>query len=69
MVRWFRALRCSYTHTKVYAVITHDQKRRWRSSLLLQERQSLHPNLLRHFLQALEGEVAFASLDASPQSV
>ena len=30
-------------------------------ALLLQERQRLHPNLLCHLLQALEGEVAFTS--------
>ena len=29
--------------------------------LLLQERQSFHPNLLCHLLQALEGQVAFAA--------
>ena len=34
-------------------------------ALLLQERQSLHPNLLRHLLQALEGEVAFTSFDTA----
>ena len=34
-------------------------------ALLLQERQRLHPNLLRHLLQALEGEVAFAALDTA----
>ena len=34
-------------------------------ALLLQERQRLHPNLLRHLLQALEGEVAFASFDTA----
>ena len=34
-------------------------------ALLLQERQRLHPNLLRHLLQALEGEVAFAALHAA----
>ena len=34
-------------------------------ALLLQERQSLHPNLLCHLLQALEGEVAFASFDTA----
>ena len=31
--------------------------------LLLQERQSFHPNLLGHLLQALEGEVTLAALD------
>ena len=65
MVRWFRALRCSYTHTKVYAGITHDQKRRWHSALPLQELEGLHPNLLRHLLQALEGEVAFTAFHAA----
>ena len=38
-------------------------------ALLLQERQRFHPNLLRHLLQALEGEVALAALNATPQSV
>ena len=33
--------------------------------LLLQERQSFHPNLLGHLLQALEGEVAFSSFDTA----
>ena len=34
-------------------------------ALLLQERQRLHPNLLCHLLQALEGEVAFAALHSA----
>ena len=34
-------------------------------ALLLQECQSLHPNLLGHLLQALEGEVAFSSFDTA----
>ena len=33
--------------------------------LLLQECQSLHPNLLCHLLQALEGEVAFTSFHSA----
>ena len=33
--------------------------------LLPQERQRLHPNLLCHLLQALEGEVAFAAFDTA----
>ena len=36
-----------------------------RSTLLPQEPQSLHPNLLRHPFQALEGEVAFTSFDTA----
>ena len=35
-------------------------------ALLPQERQSLHPDLLCHLLQALEGEVAFTALDGHP---
>ena len=52
-------------------VINADKHQRPRSpnsfnpALLLQERQSLHSNLLRHLLQALEGEVAFASFDTA----
>ena len=65
MVRWLLALRCSYTHTKVYAGITRDQKRRWHPALLLQQLPYLHPNLLRQLLQALEGEVAFTSFDTA----
>ena len=38
-------------------------------ALLQQERQRFHPNLLCHLLQALEGEVTLAALDATPQSV
>ena len=34
-------------------------------ALLLQERQRLHPNLLCHLLQALEGEVAFTSFHSA----
>ena len=34
-------------------------------ALLPQERQRLHPNLLRDLLQALEGEIAFASFDTA----
>ena len=34
-------------------------------ALLLQERQRLHPDLLGHLLQALEGEVAFTSFDST----
>ena len=34
-------------------------------ALLLQEPESLHPNLLRHLLQALEGEVAFTALHSA----
>ena len=34
-------------------------------ALLLQETQYLHPNLLRHLLQALEGEVALAAFDSA----
>ena len=36
-----------------------------RSTLLPQERHSLHPNLLGHLLQALEGEVAFTALHSA----
>ena len=34
-------------------------------ALLLQELEGLHPNLLCHLLQALEGEVAFTALHAA----
>ena len=34
-------------------------------ALLPQERQRLHPNLLCHLLQALEGEIAFAAFDTA----
>ena len=33
--------------------------------LLLQERQRLHPDLLCHLLQALEGEVAFTAFHSA----
>ena len=35
------------------------------SALLLQQLLRLHPNLLRHLLQALEGEVAFTAFDTA----
>ena len=35
------------------------------SALLLQQFPRLHPNLLRHFLQALEGEVAFPAFHSA----
>ena len=35
------------------------------SALLLQQLPRLHPNLLCHLLQALEGEVAFAAFDTA----
>ena len=57
---------------EIQVTIIYVDERQWPRSpilfnppLLLQERQSLHPNLLCHLLQALEGEVALATLHSA----
>lgn len=58
---------------EIQVTVIYADERQWPRSpnsfnpaLLPQERQSLHPDLLCHLLQALEGEVAFTALDGHP---
>ena len=57
---------------EIQVTVIYADERQWPRSpnsfnpaLLPQERQSLHPDLLCHLLQALEGEVAFTSFDTA----